>query len=318
MVRALHEAGFQKDVMMLFRARKFAAVTVAALSLAVVSVGHGDAKPAITKPGYDPSARKVEMFQAIKDGLIDVKLIQMNAKNGNLVIDNKGKEPLTIQLPDAFVGVNVLNQGGFGGGGLGGGGLGGGGLGGGQGGQQGGGQTTGGGAGGGLGGGLGGGGLGGGGLGGGGAGGGGGFFSIPAEKRVRLPVRSVCLEYGKPEPNSKSPYQVREVESFSKDPVLKEMLGYVSAGRASENVAQAAGWHLSNGKSWAELAALKVDHIGAAPTMMFTQQEISQAQLLIAASKQRAVDKEEARKKSGTKETEKTESLPTASTRARP
>lgn len=298
---------------MLVRARKLAAVTVAALALTVVSVGHGDGKPAITKPGYDPSARKVEMFQAMKEGLIDVKLIQMNAKNGNLVIDNKVKEPLTIQLPEAFVGVNVLNQ--LGGGGLGGGGLGGGGLGGGQQGGGGGAQTTGGGAGGQQGGG----GLGGGGLGGGAqGGGGGGFFSIPADKRVRLPVRSVCLEYGKPEPNSKSPYQVREVETFSKDPVLKEMLGYVSAGRASENVAQAAGWHLSNGKSWAELAAMMVAHIGAAPTPMFTQHELSQAQLLVAASKQRAVDKEEARKKAGSVVTQKTEAATTSSTGVRP
>ncbi len=284
---------------MLFRTRIHAAVAIAALAIAGGNVGHGDSKPAITKPGYDPSARKVELFKAIEEGLVDVKLIQMNAKNGNLIIDNKGKEPLTIQLPEAFVGVHVLNQG-FGGGGLGGGGLGGGGLGGGQGGQQGGAQTTGGGAGGQQGGGLGGGGLGGGGN----AGGGGGFFSIPAEKRVRLPVRSVCLEYGKPEPNSKSPYNIREVETVSKDPVLKEMLGFVSSGRASENVAQAAAWHLANGKSWAELAAMKIDHVGAAATQMFSQYEISQAQMLVAASKQRAVDKEEARKKSGSPEKE--------------
>lgn len=285
---------------MLLRARNLAAVSVAALSITLASVGHGDGKPAMTKLSYDPAARKVDMFKAMEEGLIDVKLIQMNAKNGNLIIDNKAKEPLTIQLPDAFVGVHALNQG-FGGGGLGGGGLGGGGLGGGGlgGGGQGG-QSTGGGAGGGLGGGgLGGGGLGGGGLGGGGGGMGGGFFSLPPEKRARLPVRSVCLEYGKPEPNSKMPYNIREVESVSKDPVLKEMLSYVSAGRASENIAQAAAWNLANGKTWQELAAMKIDHIGAPPSPMFTGHELMQAQALVAASKQRAVDKAEEKKKSG-------------------
>ena len=108
--RAPLVVGLQKDEIMLFRTRIHAAVAIAALAIAGGNVGHGDSKPAITKPGYDPSARKVELFKAIEEGLVDVKLIQMNAKNGNLIIDNKGKEPLTIQLPEAFVGVHVLNQ----------------------------------------------------------------------------------------------------------------------------------------------------------------------------------------------------------------
>ncbi len=267
---------------MLIHARKLLALSAVAVAMAAATVAQADSKPAITKPAFDPSARKVEMFKAMEEGLIDVKLIQKNSKVGNLLFENKTKEPLTVQLPEAFVGVHVLNQG-----------LGGGGGGGQQGGGQGGGgQATGGG---------GGGQQGGGGLGGGQqGGGGGGFFSIPPERIVRLPMRSVCLEYGKPEPNSRMEYKVHPVESLSKDPVLKEMLGFVSSGRASENVAQAAAWHLANGMSWNELANMKQHRLGVAvQPPQFTTQEIMQAQALVATSKQRAVDKEEARTKSG-------------------
>ena len=259
---------------------------LATLAVAMVgTVAHADSKSAITKPAFDPSARKVEMFKAMEEGLIDVRLIQKTAKGGNLLFENKTKEPLTVQLPEAFVGVHVLNQG-FGGGQQGGG------LGGGQQGGGGGGQAVGGG-----------GGQQGGGLGGGGqqgGGGGGGFFSIPPERIVRVAMKSVCLEYGKPEPNPRMEYKVYPVESLSKDPVLKEMLGFVSAGRASENVAQAAAWHLSNGMSWNELANIKQHRLGVAvQPPQFTTQEIMQAQALVATSKQRAVEKEEARTKSG-------------------
>ena len=100
---------------MLVHARKFFAGSAVALALTAASVAQADSKTAITKPAFDPSARKVEMFQAMEDGLINVKLIQKNSKVGNLLFENKTKEPLTVQLPEAFVGVHVLNQA-FGGG----------------------------------------------------------------------------------------------------------------------------------------------------------------------------------------------------------
>lgn len=275
---------------MLRRTRSLLLATVFGAVMSIAAVGHSDGKPAITKLSYDPRARSVDLFKAMEEGLIDVMLIQINARQGNLIIDNKVNEPLTIQMPEAFVGVNVLNQGGLNGPGLNG-------FNGGQqnnnGQQQGGTQMTGGGAGpangnnqqngfNGL---------------GQGNGPGNNFFSIPPEKRVRLAVRSVCLEYGKLEPNSKSPYQIREVESVSKDPVLKEVLGTIALGRTSENVSQAAAWHVANQKSWAELAAMKVEHIGSLPIPMFAQQEIAQAKKLVETAKQRATEKENARQK---------------------
>jgi hypothetical protein len=257
---------------------------VAVLALALLAGGPAEAakKGQITKPKLDPNAPVVELFQGMEEEKLSTKLIQKNSKTGNLLIENLTKETITVQMPESFVGVHVLNQG-FGLGGGAGGGLGGGGQ------QGGGGQTTGGG------GGQQGGGLG---AGGGAAAGGGGFFSIPPEMVVRIPVTSVCLEHGKPEPSSRMEYEIHPVESVSKDPILKELLNLVASGRINPNVAQAAAWNIANGKSWQELAAMKFNRLAQPDTPQFSHAELAYAQQLAAAAKQRAVDKAE---KDGTK-----------------
>lgn len=258
----------------MFARSMYFAVCCAAVSLLTGSSIEAAGKPAITKPKYDPDAPVVDLFKGIEEEKLDVKLIQKNSKTGNLLIENKTKETLTVAMPDAFVGVHVLNQ-------L----MGGGGFGQQGGGQQGGGgQTTGGG-----------GGLGqqGGGLGQQG-GGGQGFFSIPPEKLVRIQVNSVCLEHGKPEPMSKMEYRVMPVEKVSTDPVLRQLLKAVATGRLNENVAQAAAWHIANGKSWRELAAMKFKRAGNLPSPpIFTLAELRQADLLVATAKAKAKEAEE-------------------------
>jgi hypothetical protein len=146
-----------------FAKGRFASASAVCLSLVLVAgLSAADKKP-ITKPGFDPKAESVELFAAMADGQLNVKLIPKDSKQGNLLIENKTDKPLTVQLPEAFVGVQVLQQFGAGAGGLGQGGLG---AGSGLGGQGGGGaQSMGGGMMGGMGGGM---------MG--GMGGGGGFF----------------------------------------------------------------------------------------------------------------------------------------------
>ena len=249
---------------------------VALLALGLLAVGTAEAakKGQITKPKLDPNAPVVELFKGMEDGQLSTKLLQKNSKTGNLLIENLTKETITVQMPESFVGVHVLNQGGFGGG------LGGGG---GQQGGGGGGQSAGGGAGGGQ----------QGCAGGGAAGGGGGFFSIPPEKVVRLAVTSVCLEYGKPEPSLRMEYKIHPVESVSTDPILKELLNLVATGRINTNVAQAAAWNIANGKSWQELSQMKFNRLARPDTPQFSYAELAYAQQLVAAAKQRAVDKAE-------------------------
>jgi hypothetical protein len=253
---------------MLARSTFFACLAAVALLAGSTVLAAG--KPAITKPKFDPDAPVIGLFKGMEEKKLEVKLIQKNSKTGNLLIENKTKETLTVAMPDAFVGVHVLNQLGLGGGGQQGGG------------QQGGGQSTGGGQ------------QGGGQQGGGQQGGGQGFFSIPPEKLVRLPISTVCLEHGKPEPMSRMEYKVVPVEEFSTDPVLRQLLRAVAIGRVRKNVAQAAAWHLSSGKSWRELAGMRYKRAGNLPgPPTFSAAELRQADSLVVAARAKAKEAEE-------------------------
>ena len=181
----------------------------------------------------------IDVFQAIDEGLVDVKFVARSATKGRLVMTNKTEEPVEIQFPEAFAGVPVLRQFGGGGGGFGGGGLGGGGLGGGGGNQ-------------GVGGGLGG---GGGGRGGGGrGGGGGGRFSIAPEKIERADVTLLCLDHGLKDPSSSKPYELRPIEDVVADAATVELVKAYGNGTLPFAASQAAVWHLNSGVSWIDLS----------------------------------------------------------------
>ncbi len=249
-------------------------------------------KPVITKPGYDPTAERVGLFDGVSSGQLETQLAPRGAQSGFVLVTNKSDQPLTVELPEAFVAVQVLKQ--FGGGGLGGGGLGGGGLGGGGlgGGGQGGNQNAGGGFGGG-GGGLGGGGLGGGGLG--GAGGGGqGFFSIPPERTVKVPYVSACLNHGKADPSPNLEYKLVAVEEYTQDPILAELIRITGTGRVNAQAVQAAVWTRTDNMSWQQLASKGVQGIhGRVP--YFTQQELLAAQVLMSTAEGRVREKASAK-----------------------
>jgi hypothetical protein len=184
-----------------------------------------------------PKGEIVELFAAAAKGDIEVRLIPKDSTTGQVIITNKTKKPLTIQLPEAFAGVPVLAQG-LGGGGFGGGG----GLGGGGNQNQ---QNQG----------MGGGGMMGGGMMGGGGGfGGGGMFNIGPEKVGKLRFKGVCLEHGKIDPNPRVPYTMIPLESFTSKGEVIEIVRMLSKGEIDQHTAQAAAWHFTNDMSWQELA----------------------------------------------------------------
>ena len=104
-----------------------------------------------------------------------------------------------------------------------------------------------------------------------------------------LRTTTVCLEHGKPEPSSRHAYKLAPVESFSSDPKLAIVLESLGRGELSQKVAQAAAWHLSNGLTWEQLAAEKIDHAGGVPDEpYFTPSELMAAQQVVAIATQRA------------------------------
>ena len=243
-------------------------------------------KRQVVKPGYDPAAPVVELFDGIDQQKFEARLVPKNSLEGSVFIENRTDKPLTVKLPQAVAAVQVLKQG------LGGaaaGGRGGtgqpGGIGGGQG------QA--------LGGGFGGGGFGGGGVGGGigggagGVGGGGGFFTIPPEKAVRAPLTSVCLNHGKPEPRPNMSYRLVPLETYTTDPALRALLVAVGSGKLEPGAAQAAAWHLSDAMSWQELAEKKIDHLGGVdPEPYFSETQLAAAREIAAAAKAAASEQQ--------------------------
>lgn len=198
-------------------------------------------------------AKTVEMFQAMEEGILTVDFIGKDAKEANLIFKNKGNEPINVVLPETFGAVPVLAQGMMGGGmgGMGGGGMGGmGGMGGGGMGGMGGGQGMGGGMGGGGMGGMGGGGMGG--MGGGGMMGG-GMMRIEADTPRKMTVATLCLNHGKADPNPRMKYKVVRLAEVNDSPVIEQFCKALGNGKVSQNMAQAAAWHVANGLTWEEL-----------------------------------------------------------------
>lgn len=251
-------------------------VLVCSVSLSLVTLLSAAAKQPILKPSYDPTIPAVELFEALNQGLIDVSVIPKSAHDANLFVTNKVDRPISVKLPPAIVAVHTLKQGFgqpnplFGNGpfnasgqqananGIG----------------QGQGQPI------------------GGGLKGTQTGNfangnfgnapAGNFFSIPVEKTIQLPLQTVCLAHGKPDPRPQMKYRLVKLEEFTQNAVLQETLKRFAAGEAERPAAQAAAWHLIDSMSWKELEAKKLDRAGGYPGRpYFDQHQLKAARELI-------------------------------------
>jgi hypothetical protein len=228
------------------------------------------AADAAEKKAARQAPQSIDLFAGMQSGDIEVKYIAKSDREAQLIVTNKTKQPISVQLPKAFAASPILAQN-IGGGGLGGGGR-----------QRGGNsnnnnqnQSQGGG-------------LGGGGLGGGGGFGGGGF-NIAPEAIGKLNLTTVCLEHGKKDPNARIPYEIMPIEKYTSDARVQELLVMMGEGTLPQRAAQAAMWHFANEMSWEELASKQQKHIGRASTQYFSQEEI-QAAMQIASQAQRLAD----------------------------
>jgi hypothetical protein len=238
-------------------------------------------------------ADSVEMFQAIKDGQIEVQLVPKDSSQCKVLIKNKTDKPLSVKLPEAFAGVPVLAQRGGGeammGYDTGGSSRSGGGYGN-SGGNQG------------IGGGMGGmGGMGGyGGMGGMGGRGmmGGGFFNVQPEKVGSLKVNTVCLDHGKDDPRPSMKYEIKPIDQYSNKPAVEELCRMLGQNQVPQRVAQVAAWHLNNGMSWEQLAKKEIRHATGVREPYFKPQEIQAAMQIVSvanvAAEQRKAERESA------------------------
>jgi hypothetical protein len=216
----------------------------------------------IRKPTFDPAVPVVELFDGLDRGMIDVTLIAKNPHDANLFVTNKSSQPISVQIPDAVAAVHVLKQlaplTGNGGPATANGnafGLG-------NGNQAGPGQPIGGGA--------------------KGNGKNGPLFSIPVDKTVQLPLKTVCLAFGQPDPQPKMQYRLVKLEDVTRDPALQETLRRLAAGKIEEPVAQAVAWHLADELSWKTLAEQRTGQIAGLPgTPLYTSEQLDEARELV-------------------------------------
>lgn len=219
-----------------------------------ISVGFVLAGERSADKASNANEEAIELFDAIDAGLVDLKFIPRNDEQARILVENKTKQPLDVRLPDAFAGVPVLAQGGFGGGGGGGGGQG---------------------------------------VGGGGGGGrGGGNFNIPPEKIGNIKVATVCLEHGKPDPRPAMEYEIRRLENFTTKPGVRELLELLGRGEVDRRVAQVAAWHLNNDMSWEELAAKEIHRANGQRYPYFSQRELKAAVAVVKHVQQVAAEQE--------------------------
>lgn len=233
----------------------------ASLSLAVILPAA--IRQPIRKPTLDPALPVVELFAAIDAGTIEATVVAKNSHESNLFVTNKGPKGVSVQIPETVGAVHVLKQivpGGnvgqpFGQGNA----------------NAGNGQGQ--------------------PVGGGPAGAqknglnavnnlpGGTIFSIPSEKSIQVPLKTLCLAYGQPDPQPRMTYKLVPIAEVAPDAGVRNVIGQFVAGDLSEKSAQAATWHLANGISWKALSAERVGRVGGvAGQPMFSSKELKAAQ----------------------------------------
>jgi hypothetical protein len=108
-------------------------------------------------------------------------------------------------------------------------------------------------------------------------GGGMGMMNVPAEKVGEMKVPLVCLEHGKKVPRASVPYEIEPLEKLTTKPGVAELLKLLARGQVNQRAAQAAAWHLANDMSWEQLAAKRLQHVGAPSEPYFQPRELRAA-----------------------------------------
>lgn len=237
--------------------RLFAVVTAFAL---VVGSWSDLAMAANPAANAEPPPQPQDVFAAIQAGDLEVGVVPQNERRLTIQMKNKTERPLTIMLPPAMAAGPVLAQqpGGLFGNGLN--------QPGGQNNQQSPQQV----------------GIG---MNGGNLGGGnilpGGVFNIPAGRAIKIKAETVCLEYGKPNPDSRMKYELKSLADVCDKPELVAVLTSLGKNEINQRAAQAAAWHVTNDLSWDELSKLVQRKVGSTVEMQFKPAELAAAKTFL-------------------------------------
>lgn len=111
----------------------------------------------------------------------------------------------------------------------------------------------------------------------------GGIMSVPSGRTIKVRLPAVCLEYGKHEPRALNEYELVPLANLSHKPALRELLLEFGTGRYSQKAIQAAAWHLADGISFKDLAAMSAQDEFNRRVQRFHPAEVGEAEELVKA-----------------------------------
>ena len=127
-------------------------------------------------------------------------------------------------------------------------------------------------------------------------------MNIPAEKTAKFKVPLICLEHGKLDPRASVPYEIKPIESFTKNTSVQQLCSMLGYGNLNQRVAQVAAWNLADGMSFDQLASKQLEVLGSPPQPYFSQQEVQAAVAVVGQAVAQAAQVEKtAKEKSGDK-----------------
>jgi hypothetical protein len=106
---------------------------------------------------------------------------------------------------------------------------------------------------------------------------------LPPGKMLQAQIPCFCLEFGKPDPESRVPYVICPLDELNNRPAVSEVLRQFVPQGINQYVAQLAIWHLATDVPWQMLSQVQFPRVRGSRGHRVTPQELLSARQLAAA-----------------------------------
>ncbi|MDA7951538.1 MAG: hypothetical protein MPJ24_08625 [Pirellulaceae bacterium] len=120
-----------------------------------------------------------------------------------------------------------------------------------------------------------------------------GIFSIEPDTVSKIGVKTVCLQYGLKEPNSRMKYTIAPLETAVSDPRAEQIITMLATNEIDQGSAQAAMWHVTDSLSWQYLYGKRRVQPNGFIRPYFSERELYFAVDIEAEARLRAIKKRE-------------------------
>lgn len=106
------------------------------------------------------------------------------------------------------------------------------------------------------------------------------YLMIAPGRFVQAQIPSFCLEFGKPDPNSRIPYVICRLRDLNDNKAVEELIERFAKQGINQYVAQLAAWHIGNNVPWPVLAKVQFPRSRTSRGHRVTQRELLAAKQL--------------------------------------